>query len=336
MTATEIVVFFIILFYIAWRSVASCMTSCCCLFSRTSRLYWSVKDPTKRCRYYCTVEEKKRKLLPTKSQQESKELIDQQHQHKVISHEEVNKKEKPTKNMTASHGDIKNMAPPRNNLSNDYLNSSFGKKLKRIAPHPGPSLINHSVYPGVLFKDSNLGPSSSHLSKLRRILPAPQKTLPPSPSHSPRKLLEHVNRQATHLPAIMNPIYAEKSPPVSNPSPPQKTTPSRSRKTPPAAKRTISFEDSIPQTVRQLNCDHEVVAKGEDGELSNSPVKEKSTKSWLVSLRDREKNALLSEELSVSFVITSDEGIRIETRTCEGMFSCLRPRLNVELHMRGT
>lgn len=286
-------------------------------------MYWSVKDPTKRCRYYCTVEEKK-KSFPAKSQQESKELIDQQHLHKVISHEEVNKKEKPTKNMTSSHGDLKNMAPPRNNISNDYLNSSYGKKLKRIAPHPGPSLINHAVFPGVLFKDTNLGPSSSHFSKLRRILPAPQKPLPPSPSHSPRKLLEHLNRQATHLPAIMNPVYAEKSPSVSNPSPQQKTTPSRSRKTPPAAKRTISFEDSIPQTVRQLNCDHEVVAKVEDGELSNSPVKEKSAKSWLVSLRERERNALQSEELSVSFVITSEEGIRIEANTCEGMVRILR------------
>lgn len=306
-----------------------CLEKCCelyefflLLFARTSRLYWSVKDPTKRCRYYCTVEEKKAKSLPTKSQQEVKELIDQQHLHKVISHEEVNKKEKPTKNMTSTHGDLKNMVPPRNNISNDYLNSSYGKKLKRIAPHPGPSVINHTVFPGVLFKDTNLGASSSHLSKLRRILPAPQKPLPPSPSHSPRKLLEHLNRQTTHLPAIMNPVYAEKSPPVSNPSPPQKITPSRSRKTPPAAKRTISFEDSIPQTVRQLNCDHEVVAKAEDGELSNSPVKEKSTKSWLVSLREREKNALHSEELSVSFVIVSDEGIRIEASSCEGMFSC--------------
>ena len=307
------------MFYIAFGSVASFVTCClfvCSfvrLFSRTSRLYWSVKDPTKRCRYYCTVEEKKRKSLPAKSQQESKELIDQQHLHKVISHEELNKKEKPTKNMTSSHGDLKNMAPLRNNISNDYLNSSYGKKLKRIAPHPGSSLINHAAFP-----------SSSHLAKLRRILPATQKPMPPSPSHSPRKLLEHLNLQATHLPVIMNPVYPEKSPSVSNPSPQQKTTPSRSRKTPPAAKRTISFEDSIPQTVRQLNCDHEVVAKGEDGELSNSPVKEKSAKSWLVNLRERERNALQSEELSVSFVITSDEGIRIEANTCEGMFRILR------------
>lgn len=312
----------IILFCIACTSVASFMT--CCLFSRTSRLYWSVKDPTKRCRYYCTVEEKERKSLPGKSQQESKELIDQQHLHKVISHEEVNKKEKPTKNMTSSHGDLKNMAPPRNNISKDYLHGSYGKKLKRIAPHPGPSLINHAVFPGAHFNDTNLGPSSTHLSKLRRILPATQKPLPPSPSHSPRKLLEHLNRQVTHLPAIMNPVYPEKLPPVSTPSPQQKTTPSRSRKTPPSAKRTISFDDSIPQTVRQLNCDHEVVAKAEDGELSNSPVKEKSAKSWLMSLREREKNALQSEELSVSFVITSDEGIRIEANTCEGMFRILR------------
>lgn len=221
------------------------------------------------------------------------------------------------------------MAPPRNNISNDYLHGSYGKKLKRIAPHPVPSLINHAVFPGVLFNDTNLGPSSSHLSKLRRILPATQKPLSPSPSHSPRKLLEHLNRQTTHLPAIMNPVYPEKLSPVSTPSPQQKTTPSRSRKTPPAAKRTISFEDSIPQTVRQLNCDHEVVAKAEDGELSNSPVKEKSAKSWLMSLREREKKVLQSEELSVSFVITSDEGIRIEGNTCEGMFRILRNGISV-------
>lgn len=291
---------------------------CCCLFARTSRLYWSVKDPTKRCRYYCTVEEKEIKSSQKKSQQEVKDLIDQQHLHKVISHEEVNKKEKPTKNMSSSHGDIKNMAPPCNNVTSDYLNSSFGKKLKRIAPHPGPSLINHTVFPGVLFnKDTNLGPGS-HLAKLRRILPAPQKPLPTSPSHSPRKLIEHLNRQANHLPAMINPVYVEKSSPVPKDPSPQKAAPSRTRKTPPAAKRTISFEDTIPQTVRQLNCDNEVVAKSGDGELLNSPVKEKSSRSWLVSLRERE-NALHSEELCVSFVITSDEGIRIEANTCEGM-----------------
>ena len=57
---------------------------------------------------------------------------------------------------------------------------------------------------------------------------------------------------------------------------------------------------------------------------TNSPVKEKSAKSWLVSLRERARNAQQSEELSVSFVITSDEGIRIEDNTCEGMFRILR------------
>lgn len=267
------------------------------------------------------MEEKKVKSLKKKSQQEVKELIDQQHLHKVISHEEVNKKEKPAKNISSTHGDTKNMVPPRNNISPDYLNSSFGKKLKRIAPHPGPSLINHTVFPGVLFKDSNLGPSSAHLAKLRRILPAPQKPLPTSPANSPRKLIEHLNRQTNHLPAMINPVYVEKSLPVpKDPSPP-KATPSRSRKTPPAVKRTISFEDSIPQTVRQLNCDNEVVAKTSGVEL-NSPVKEKPTKSWLLNRRERE-NALKGEELCVSFVITSDEGIRIEADTCEGMFSCL-------------
>ena len=280
-----------------------------------------MNDPTKRCRYYCSVEEKKRSLQK-KSQQDVKELIDQQHLHKVISHEEVNKKEKPTKNLSTSHGDAKNMAPPRNNVTNDYLNSSYGKKLKRIAPHPGPSLINHTVFPGVLFKDSNLGPSSSHLSKLRRILPAPQKPSPTSPSHSPRKLIEHLNRQTNHLPAMINPVYVEKSSPVPKDPSPQKAAPSRNRKTPPAVKRTISFEDTIPQTVRQLNCDNEVVAKSGEGDLLNSPVKEKSSKSWLVNRRERE-NALHGEELCVSFVITSDEGIRIEANTCEGMFCCL-------------
>ena len=267
------------------------------------------------------MEEKVLKSTRKKPQQEIKDLIDQQHLHKVISHEEVNKKDKLPKNMSSSHGDAKNMAAPlRNNTTSDYLNSSYGKKLKRIAPHPGPSLINHSVFPGVLFKDTNLGATSAHIAKLRRILPAPQKSLPSSPTQSPRKLIEHLNRQTNHLPAIINPVYVEKSSPTAACASQKATTPSRSRKTPPAAKRTISFEDSIPQTVRQLNCDHEVVAKSGDGKLPNSPVKEKSAKSWLVSRRERE-NALLSEELCVSFVITSDDGIRIEANTCEGMFS---------------
>jgi len=313
---------------------------------RTSRLYWSVKDPTKRCRYYCTVEEKKNlKSIPKKTQQENKD-IDQQHLHKVISHEEINKKEKPTK-IASSQGDGKNMAQPLpSNKSNDYLNSSFGKKLKRIAPHPGPSLINHTAFPGVLFKDTNLGASSTgpHLSKLRRILPAPQTfpaqrpSLPSSPANSPRKILEHLTQQTNHIPVILNSPYAQKSPiaaactsqkaastsgqkaekptPTSVQKPASTSAPSRNRKTTPGVKRTISFEEGIPQTVRQLNCDHEVVTKTAGAELSNSPVKEKTSDSWLSKGRDGESGAH-GEKLSVSFVITSDEGIRIEASTCE-------------------
>lgn len=220
--------------------------------------------------------------------------------------------------MSSSHGDSKNVAQSQqNSKTTDYLNSSYGKKLKRIAPHPGPPLINHSVFPGTLFKDAKL----QNLSKLRRILPATQKPLPSSPTNSPRKLIEHLNRQTNHLPAILNPVYVEKSPsPAAACSSAQKAAPPRSRKTPPAAKRTISFEESIPQTVRQINCDHEVVTKSGNEELSTSPIKEKSSKSWLVKLRERE-NASHSEELGVSFVVTSNEGIRIEANTCEGMLN---------------
>ena len=250
-------------------------------------------------------------------QQEIKESIDQEHLHKVISHEELNKKDKTPKITSASHGDIKNSAQPRqNNKTTDYLNSSYGKKLKRIAPHPGPGIVNHSVFPGVLFNET------THLSKLRRILPAPQKPLPPSPTNSPRKLLEHLNRQTSHLPSILNPVRVEKSPsPVLPSAPAQKAAPQRCRKTPPAAKRTMSFEESIPQTVRQINCDHEVVAKAGDEELLNSPIKEISPKSWLVKLRERE-NAAQSEQPHVSFEITSDEGVKVEANTCESMFRC--------------
>ena len=270
------------------------------------------------------MEEKKLKSNPKKPQQEHKELVDQQHLHKVISHEEINKREKAAKSVASSPGDGKNMVQPRvSSICNDLLNSSYGKKLKRIAPHPGPSLVNHTGFPGVLFKDTNLGASSasSHLAKLRRILPAPQRPpLPSSPSNSPRKLLEHLTQQTNHIPAMLNSLYAEKSPPTSTSSqhkPAPTSAPPRNRKTPPAAKRTISLEETIPQTVRQLNCDHEVVAKTIGSELSNSPVKEKSPKSWFLKGRDRD--GARGEELCVSFVITTDEGIRIEANTCEGM-----------------
>ena len=83
----------------------------------------------------------------------------------------------------------------------------------------------------------------------------------------------------------------------------------------------MSFEESIPQTVRQINCDHEVVAKAGDEELLNSPIKEISPKSWLVKLRERE-NAAQSEQPHVSFEITSDEGVKVEANTCESMFRC--------------
>ena len=296
-----------------------------------------MKDPTKRCRYYCAVEEKKiLKPNTKKAHQESKETIDQQHLHKVISHEEINKKEKATKHTAPSRLDVTSASQPlASSKPNDYLNSSYGKKLKRIAPHPGPSLINHTPFPGVFFKDANLGAAntSSHLSKLRRILPATQKpSLPTSPANSPRKLLEHLTQQANHIPAMLSSLYGEKTPiaaacspqkpaPTPSPAPASSctaTAPAKNRKTPPAVKRTISFEDGIPQTVRQLNCDHEVVAKTAGAELSNSPVKEKSSKSWLLKGREQESGSH-GEVLCVAFVITSDEGIRIEADTCEGM-----------------
>ena len=299
-----------------------------------------MKDPTKRCRYYCAVEEKILKPTAKKAHPESKETIDQQHLHKVISHEEINKKEKPTKTIASSRVDVTSTSQPRaSSKPNDYLNSSYGKKLKKIAPHPGPSLINHTPFPGVFFKDANLAASStsSHLSKLRRILPATQKPpLPTSPANSPRKLLEHLTQQANHIPAMLSSMYVEKTPmaascssqkpaPTPSPAPASSCTaaaPSKNRKTPPAVKRTISFEDGIPQTVRQLNCDHEVVAKTAGAELSHSPVKEKSSKSWLLKGRKQESGSR-GEELCVKFVITSEEGVRIEADTCEGMCLCV-------------
>ena len=282
------------------------------------------------------MEEKKVNSITKKRQQEKdKELTDQQNLHKVISHEEIKKKEKPTKNLASSHGDVKNMAQPcASNISNDYLNSSFGKKLKRIAPHPGPSLVNHNAFPGVLFKETNLAASNanSHLSKLRRILPAPQRssTLPTSPANSPRKMLEHLTQQTKHIPTILSTAYnADKSllaartqqKPVTKCTPTSALTTAhaKNKKTPSAAKRTVSLDEGIPQTVRQLNCDHEVVAKTAGAELSNSPVKDKSNKSWLLYQRNKE-SGLRGEELNLQFVITSDEGIRIEADTCEGMW----------------
>lgn len=294
------------------------------LFVRVSRLYWSVNDPTKRCRYYCTVEEKKVKTFAKKSHSEKeKELKDLQDLHKVISHEEIKKKEKATKHLSSSHGDVKDIVQPRvSNKSNDLLNSSYGKKLKKIAPHPGPSLINHTTFPGVLFNDASLVASNanSHLAKLRRILPAPQKppALQISPANSPSKLLQHLAQQSKHIPRILSNAYARLPQ-----KPPQKSTPTstptahRTRKSPPVAKRTSSLDESIPQTVRQLNCDHEVVAKTADAEISNSPVKDKSSNAWLTNLRDRASVSNV-EELHVKFVITNDEGFRIETDTCEG------------------
>lgn len=282
------------------------------------------------------MEEKKNfiKSNAEKPQQENKDFKDQEHVHKVISHEEINKKEKPTKNATP-HVDVKTTRQPRaTNKHHDYLNSAYGKKLKRIAPHPGPSLVNHTPFPGVIFKDTNLGVSGSnpHLTKLRRILPAPQKpSFPPSPANSPSKLLEHLTQQANL--SILSSLYADKTPtasacssqkpaPAPSSAPPTTATaPARNRKTPPSVKRTISFEETIPQTVRQLNCDNEVVAKTPGTELSDSPVKEKLSKSWLVHSREKEGGSH-GEELSVTFVITSDEGIRIEAGSCEGILLC--------------
>lgn len=299
---------------------------------RISRLYWSVNDPTKRCRYYCTMKEKKIESTQRIQQEAIKDSIDQEHLHKVISHEEVNKKDKVPKIISTAHGDFKNSAQPRqSNRATDYLNSSYGKKLKRIAPHPGPGIVNHSIFPGVLLNDT------THLSKLRRILPAPQKPLPASPTNSPRKLIEHINRQTSHLPSILNPVRVEKSPsPVAASAPAQKAVPQRSRKTPPAVKRTMNFEESIPQTVRQLNCDHEVVAKAGDEELLNSPIKEISPKSWLVKLRERE-SAAQSEKPHVSFEITSDEGVRVEANTCEAAWKQVFEKVQearIDRHMK--
>lgn len=313
-----------------------CLTLLACYFiDRTSRLYWSIKDPTKRCRYYCTVKEKKSvKVNVKKAHQDYKDLNDQEHAHKVISHEELNRKEKSTKSLTSSRGDV-NRTPyfHPSCKTHDYLNTSYGKKLKKIAPHPGPSFMNHSPFPGVIYTDNSgaIG-SSSHFPKLRKILPAPHKSLLhlPSPTNSPKKMLQHITQQASQIPALFNSAFPDPMPisvsnPVQNPavspsssSPTSATspTPLRNRKTPPGVKRTMSFEETIPQTVRQLNCDHEVVTKAAGAELSNSPVKEKP-KSWLSKERERDGVAK-GEELDVTFVITSEEGLRIEADTCDG------------------
>lgn len=300
---------------------------------RISRLYWSIKDPTKRCRYYCTVKEKKSvKTNTKKAQQEQKDLKEQEHVHRVISHEELNKKEKAMKVMTPLRGDVK--LTPQAHTSNkprDYLNSSYGKKLKKIAPHPGPSLVNHSPFSGVMFKDTISGASgtATPFSKLRRILPATQKpSLSLSPTHSAKKMLQHIAQQASNLPAILNSLYPEKMPvsvsssvpkPAAIPAPNSpsfvSTTPPRNRKTPPGVRRSISFEETIPQTVRQINCDHEVVTKVAGAELSISPIKEKP-KSWLLKGREKDAGAKF-EELGVTFVITSEEGLKIEADTCD-------------------
>ena len=59
------------------------------------------------------------------------------------------------------------------------------------------------------------------------------------------------------------------------------------------------------------------MAKTADAEISNSPVKDKSANAWLTNLRDRASVSNV-EELHVKFVITNDEGFKIEADTCEG------------------
>ena len=245
------------------------------------------------------MEEKRLPSIPSKQKlHETKEFSDQQHLHKVISHEEVNNKEpSPTLEISLPH---------------DCLNNSFEEKVKRILPHPLSAKNNHVTYnTNSIHKETNNMSPLSCVMKWRRILPAPQvgSSLPVSPNQSPRKLVEHLQQQSKHI-SLINAALLEKATAAA-----QKGSLENGGRSCQVVSRCLNFEESIPQAVRQFDCDHEVVAKTEDDlTCNNSPLLEKIPK--LPFARKRHSSSD-KEELGVCFVITSDEGIRITADSCD-------------------
>lgn len=292
-------------------------------FLRVSRIYWSTKEPTKRCRYYCTLEEKpKSEQQKAKTCHDDKVLMDEQLHH-VISHEE--KEVQSVKNSRSAREKVIDL---KCSESLEELPVPCNNVQQRIAPAPVNLLpVCVSSLTGVVVRNLNYlagKPSVAQMGNYRSANYVPQRTnhvhiapKPPSPFSSPRKIAAHVEQLSRHIPSMMNATYnnstltelldSHKRHPncVSDKSPKSK----RPRKS--------SATDIASQTDRHLSYGMEVMIEGELGspEKNHLPVKPVLNKT-----NDTTEHCE-TDDLRVKFILTNDEGLKIEADSCEGEFS---------------